>query len=403
MRTRVLPTWRRVLIWSSVALFYFYENILTTSLGVMTEDVMRHFSVGHVHIGFMASAFFTAYGLMQIPVGWCISRFTVRSCVLWASLLCVAGSILFAQTTSFSIALLGRVFMGLGASFAPLSAFEISAEYFHPRRFAMLTGLLLTFGSLGAIAGQLPFKMVLARLGFQLSMTLLGTAGLLITGLLYATIPQYRSTKATPLTLPDLKQVFTRPSVWMIMLYATLMYAPYLILQSVWGKPFIEEALRIAPDQAASLLQMMMLGFLIGSPLLGYISDRCNQRTHLLKLSSISTTLLMIALMHPWFMHVHYYRGLLFLMGMCCSGFLISFTVLKQEVPPELRSLALGVMNSINTLGGIMLPPLIGAYVHHHLLHELPNPYQHSLLMLPVIMSVAIFCSFSIHERKEIR
>lgn len=395
-----MTSFRSSLIWATVALFYFYENILTTCLGVMTNEVMHHFNISHVEVGILASAFFTAYGIMQIPVGWFIQKYSVRNSITTAVILCVIGTWLFATSQCFYVAVLSRALMGIGASFAPLCAFEVAALYFHPRRFAMLTGLLLTFGSLGGISGQVPFKMLLEKFGFNDAIITLSVLGVVLALGLYIIVPNDKRSYSEDKKL-SLKDTLTQTNVWLIMIYAALMYGPYLVLQSIWGKPFIEEALKISPHQAAGLLQIMMLGFLIGSPVLGYISDKYDQRKYFLAFSSLSTMIIMIALLQKTFMQLNIYALLLFLIGLCSSGFLISFTILKQSVPSHLRSISLGVMNSINTLGGITLPPLIGSWIQKNINSNNLYPYTDSLIILPILVFAALVCSLLINETKE--
>lgn len=400
MSTTHLSSRHCVTIWSSVALFYFYENILTTCLGVMTNDLIIHFNISHTQVGLLASAFFASYALMQIPVGWLIQRFSVRHCATASVLLCVLGSWLLAFSHCFPFAVLARVLMGIGASFAPLCAFEVSALYFHPRRFAMLTGLLLTFGSLGAIVGQTPFRALFDVYGFQNSILITGSLGLIIALMTYSTIPETKNDAEHSISYRKIMTTLKHVDLWWIMLYAAFMYGPYLVLQSVWGKPFIEESLQLSSHGSSTLLQVMMFGFLVGGPLLGYLSDYLNIRKRFLMISSIATGLLICALLNSAFMSYKAYMILLFLTGFSCSGFLISFTVLKQTVSAEMRSLSLGIMNSMNTLGGITLPPLIGHWIRQSIDIHAPNPYRNSLMVLPIVILLAFTCSLLIKKTR---
>lgn len=400
VKQEIAPS-RRILIWFSVALFYFYENILTACLGVMTDDIMTRFSMTHTQLGLLASAFFTAYAIMQIPVGWLIQRFSVRTCSTFGVTLCFLGISLLASTTSIHLAILARILMGTGASFAPLCAFEVSAIYFESRKFAMLTGLLLTFGSLGAIVGQAPYRIIFEIYGFQTSLYLTGAAGIIIALLNYISIPKAHANEIHTITFSKIASILKHPNLWWIMLYAATMYGPYLVLQSIWGSPFLEEALQTNSISSARILQFMMYGFLIGGPVIGYISDAFNKRKLILVLSACLTGILVTVLLQPALHTATSYSFVLFLLGFSCSGFLVSFTVLKEEVTSQLRSISLGLMNTMNTLGGIALPPLIGMWVRENIENGAAQPYRSSLLILPIVIFIAVIFSLLIRETKE--
>ena len=402
-------SFQSILIWSAAALFYCYQNALTTSLGVMTDQVMNHFGIQYLQIGFLASAFFTAYAIMQIPVGFLLDRYSLRTCIIAACLLCVAGTWIFAIAPNFTIAILGRIIMGIGSSFAALSALNITAQYFSPQKSAMLTGLLLTCGALGGMLGQSSVHILLDQYGFQSTMIMIGFMGLSLAFLLFMVIPEkdthrnlVSSNKSSFIfneKESPIKAMLTNKNVWLLMIYAALMYAPYLVLQSVWGKPFIEEALGVSSQQSSNLLQILMLGFLLGSPGLGYISDKYNQRKSVLIASAISTAVCILSLFST--ADKLLFAILLFLIGFCSSGFLISFTMLKQNVSLQTRSISMGIMNTINTLGGIALPPIIGSLVQSYTDIQSHKPYLCSLKILPLIIFIAAIMSLYIKEQKE--
>ena len=76
-----------------------------------------------------------------------------------------AGTFLFAGTGNFALACLGRAIVGGACScWVECSAHRaIPTHWFPGRRFAMLSGLGLFFGNLGALVAQVPLRLAIDR------------------------------------------------------------------------------------------------------------------------------------------------------------------------------------------------------------------------------------------------
>ncbi len=54
------------------------------------------------------------------------------------------------------MACLARLMIGFGSSFAAVGSMKLAANWFPANRFALLTGMMVTIGMLGAIGGKPP-------------------------------------------------------------------------------------------------------------------------------------------------------------------------------------------------------------------------------------------------------
>ena len=54
--------------------------------------------------------------------------------------------------------------------------------------------------------------------------------------------------------------------------------APLLGLASLWGVPFLETAYGLSRTQAATVTSLMFVGWGMGAPILGWLSDRIGRR-----------------------------------------------------------------------------------------------------------------------------
>src|SRR3954452_7317306 len=97
------------LIWGLASFFYFYENCLQVSPGVMVPELMRTFAVNAAALGNMAAFYFYAYAGMQIPVGVLTDRYGVRCLLSLAIAICALGSLIFGLAHSLTSAEIGRL------------------------------------------------------------------------------------------------------------------------------------------------------------------------------------------------------------------------------------------------------------------------------------------------------
>lgn len=71
------------MVWGLGCLFYFYECLLQVSPSVMSNELMRDFSVTSHTLGILSGIYFYSYAAMQLPGGVLMDYFTttfINSC-----------------------------------------------------------------------------------------------------------------------------------------------------------------------------------------------------------------------------------------------------------------------------------------------------------------------------------
>jgi FHS family L-fucose permease-like MFS transporter len=97
-----------------VFLTFFVMSLLTNILGPIVPDIISSFHVSLTAAGFLAFAFFIAYGVMSIPAGFLVERFTEKPVMLLALLLGTLGSLSFALFPQYRVAIVSLFVMGAG-------------------------------------------------------------------------------------------------------------------------------------------------------------------------------------------------------------------------------------------------------------------------------------------------
>jgi MFS family permease len=127
-----------------------------------------------------------------------------------------------------------------------------------------------------------------------------------------------------------------------------------------WGVRFLQEARGREFDAAVILAATIPLGWMVGCPLLGFISDRIGRRKPVI----LAGTIMLLALV-TWvlFGNPDILRGhsVGILMGIASGAAMLPYSVIKEANPPELGGTATGVVNFINFTFSALLGPVFGS------------------------------------------
>jgi fucose permease len=88
-----------------IMLIFFVISFLTNILGPIIPDIINSFKLGIGLAGFLPFSFFIAYGIMSVPAGLMIEKYSEKAVMISAFILAFAGALLFALFPRFSVAL----------------------------------------------------------------------------------------------------------------------------------------------------------------------------------------------------------------------------------------------------------------------------------------------------------
>ncbi|MDB6097026.1 MAG: putative sulfoacetate transporter SauU [Francisellaceae bacterium] len=411
---------KALLIWGLAALFYFYDNLLQISPSAMKPELSRAFNIDAETFGSLSAYCLYAYGLMQIPAGLLMDKYGPRRLITLACVLCAVGSFLFGASTNLWEAKMARLLIGLGASFAWITGLRIAAVWFAPKRFALMTGAMVTIGFLGAVFGLGMLNETITHLGWRQTMFGGGIIGAVLTVALWLIVrdhspieeqPIFNKTHPKTLTLWEgLQEVINSKNTWIASLYAGLMFIPTLAFGGLWGIPFLSEANHIDRQTAGWLISLIYIGWIFGSPFFGWLSDYIGRRNPVMYMANIGTLVLTLIIIYVDNLSLFQMRAILFFLGFFSSGFIMAFAVVRENISIEASSTAIGFVNALNTLGGALAQPLIG-----YLLDKKANfeaelagtiavreftlaHYREAFRAIPICLMVSLFILFFLKE-----
>ncbi len=397
-------------MWSLGALFYCYEFFLQVSPNVMVKDLMLAYNLSAAEMGYLSTSYYIAYAAMQLPVGMLLDRFGTRKPLTVAVLLCALGGLIFCYTHVFIIAAIGRFLIGAGSAFAAVSCMQIAASWLPLNRFALMTGLLLTIGMIGAWNGQAPLGLLIDAIGWRPTLLLFGYIGIALALLIFLVIrdkPRVQhSTLQKTSFFAGFKHVIKGKQNWIVAIYGGLMFLSIPGFAGLWSVSFFSQSNSVTNTEAAFVVSMIFIGFAVGAPLLGWFSDRIERRKPPMYIGTLGSLLTMSIIIYGPPLSSTMAGLLFFGFGFFCSGFLPVFSVAREVNPPETSATALGFINTLNTAGGMLAQPLIGYLLDLNWQGEMQGgvrfydtaDYHIALSILPIAIALSFIVLFFVRE-----
>jgi sugar phosphate permease len=193
--------------------------------------------------------------------------------------------------------------------------------------------------------------------------SIMGLVGLGVAVLLFVLLPREEKTERSRDGMKGVGQafkvVFKNPQSILCGLIAGLLFIPTTIFDMVWGVRYLQEGHGIDFGSAVMRSAAVPLGWIIGCPLLGFISDRLGRRKPVI----IGGALVLLAclawiLYGPTDLFPPYTLGLV--AGIASGAAMVPYTVIKEANPPQYGGTAAGVVNFLNFTFSALLGPVFG-------------------------------------------
>lgn len=97
-----------------ILVIFFVISFLTNILGALNPSVSESFSLSETMAGFLPFSFFIAYGVMSIPAGFMVEKYGEKKLIVFAFLLALLGSLLFANFPTFPTFVITLFTIGTG-------------------------------------------------------------------------------------------------------------------------------------------------------------------------------------------------------------------------------------------------------------------------------------------------
>lgn len=392
--------------------FLFYKYLLQVSPSVMVPELMKTFSLTGSSMGNLAAFYFYAYLSMQLPVGLLLDRFSPRRLLTIAIIVCASGALFFGMAHTFSVAAFGRILIGLGGAFSAVGTMKLITLWFPQKRFALISGLMVTIGILGAVGGQAPLAYLVHLVGWRHAMHVCALIGIALAVTFWIVVREARQDPAnsSPRTqtkfFASVAAIVKNKQSWLISIYSGLAFAPISAFAGLWGVPYLMNAYHMDHAFIAGLVSLIFIGFAIGCPIAGWLSDKIQRRRPIMVWGTLFSFIALMVILYSSELTTSILAILLFTMGFFSSFYFVSFATMKEINIPIFAGTAIGFINMFNALCGALSEPLIGKLLDLNWNGKIVNgvhvfsnyDYHVALSVLPIGLILALITLIFIKE-----
>jgi MFS family permease len=350
-----------VIAWLVTAVYYFYQYILRSAPAVMMPQLSDAFGLGATSVASLVGLFYYGYSPFSLVAGVAMDRLGPQKVVPLGAATVGIGALLFASGNS-EAASVGRLLQGAGGVFALVGAAYIATTNFPASSAATLIGATQMFGMAGGSAGQfLVGPAIAGGMAWNSFWLGMGVAGLAIAVVLYFLLPAPRRTDRNDDWLKSaahaMGTVFRNPQSILCGMIAGLLFIPTTIFDMIWGVRYLQEARGFDYASAVIRSSTVPLGWIIGCPLLGFISDRIGRRKPVIMASAVVLLVCLAWILYgPADVFPPYVLGLA--AGLASGAAMLPYTVIKEANPPEMSGTSTGVVNFLNFTFSALLGPV---------------------------------------------
>jgi MFS family permease len=276
---------RAWLIFALCSLHLFISQLFRTTNAVLAPWLIKDLYLDTEGLGLLSAGFFYAFALTQIPISIFLDKVGAKRLMIALSFVGMAGAIMFSLAQGLGMGLAGRLLLGMGMACNLMGPLKLLTEWFPPRTFATLSGLLYAIGTLGNIVAATPLVLLVEQFGWRLSFQAIIAVHFLLTLALFWVVQDRPAAKALnppssagglrPASLfGNLGILMRSKDYWIISAGTFVRYGTHAALQTLWAGPLLMEVMGFLPVQTGNILLMMNIGLILGGPLWGAVSDR---------------------------------------------------------------------------------------------------------------------------------
>lgn len=410
-------SWWPWMVWGLAALFFLYGFFQRVAPSVMHDHLMVEFSLTGATVGNLSALYFYTYASLQIPVGLMVDRFGPRLLLVFGALVCAAATLLFAWSSDAGLAHLARALVGFGAGFSFVCALTLAARWLPSGRFAQVTGLQMMAGMIGGFLAQAPLATLVEAIGWRDALAGSAVLGLLLAAALWFVVrdfpPGPRPPQAPPQGLGglvgSLASVITRKQNLVTAWMCAAMTAPMLAFAGFWGVAWLMQTKGYDRPGAGAVASLLLLGWALGSPLAGWLSDRLGRRKVVIQAGCLVALFTLAALIYLPGLPAAVLWVLFLVTGAACGCMSVAYALVRGYNAASETGASFGFINGATTATGAVFQPLIGLLLDLGWRGETlagarvysAETYQIALSVLLAFLLSALLASLALREAKE--
>ncbi|WP_409296266.1 MFS transporter [Peribacillus sp. SCS-26] len=405
----------RWVVFASVLFTYFLIVSQRTAPGLISDQLMKDFSVTASTIGLLTSVQFLAYSSLQVPIGVLSDRFGPNFFLVFGTLLTGLGTVLYSTAPNEHILLAARLMVGIGDATIWVNLVLILSQWFKVREFVGLLGFAGMSGSLGFLMATVPFSAWIAFSGWRMPFFTTGIILCACSMLLYVVLikkparmekdlpkKEKKSSVKREKTWVLLRRIFSDRQAWAAFLCHFGAVGTYVGFIGSWAVPYGMHVYDMSRSESSQLIMVGLLGAIIGAPLTGWISSRIDSIKRPYVIVHIFICLSWAAFLLYSGKPPMYMLIILFLIiGYGNGASSLTFAVVRKSFDIREVGVVSGFANTGGFLSAVLLPSLFGKVLDHF--NNSPDSvgYHYGFMISVVFAVVGLAGGLLIRERRE--
>lgn len=387
----------RFLIWLIVTLYVTYSFSLSTAAAVFSDAIKGSLNLSTQAVSGALTAYIISFACSQIPAGYLLDKFNPRWVVSSGLLILSMGNFLTSYANSIDMLVISNLIQGVGGSFAFIASGVLIANWFSAKSFPIMFGLTQSLSCI--LSGIFHYKMMLAleKLSWKLIYHYLGIVGITLCVLSVVFIKRKKvPVKSTNVTLfQSIKKTLKNSQIMLCAIATATSFGALLAYASYWYMN-IQKYYSVNASDAFIIGGMIFAGIGIGTPFLGWLSNKACSRVMIIHSSLVLGVMALLAGIYLPHFNIQSFiiiKSLSFMTGFLLSGSMLLYTVVSENTTSAMRGVALSVTNTgvflVNTL--MMFLPII-------LMVKSKNLFFTYLWIFPFVILIAVFTTYFIKE-----
>jgi len=347
------------------AVSYFFRN----ANAIIESDLVEELGIGPASLGLLTSVYFFSFATFQIPLGVLLDRYGPRITESFLLLFAALGAFIFSQAESLSGLIFGRLLIGLGVSACLMGAFKAYVIWFPTERLALINGLQMVAGGLGALLATMPLQNVLLITDWRNVFIGLAIISFFTAISVWILLPErkifHTKSPLKKLEFKEMWQVLRNLTFWGIAPLAAISQGTNLAIHGLWIKPWLRDVVGINEADAGKYLFAMTLALITGFLILGIIAERL---THFLSIDPIQISVVGITIF--MFLQVVMVFGnldnplyLIILLGFFGTSSILVYAGYANKFPKNFSGRVSTILNFMVFLGAFILQWGVGVII----------------------------------------
>lgn len=381
------------LVFLPFALGHFLSCLMRTVNAMLAPQLVAALALTPGQLGLLASVFYFAFALAQLPVGFALDRFGPRRVQCCMLLVAAAGALAFAGGRNFAELMWARALVGLGLGGCFMSAVKAVSAAVAPARLPSVHGCLIAVGGLGAAAATLPVRLALRYTDWRGLFLGLAAAAAGLSLLMFLLAPPTAPERARPPALRAIPLVYRHPVFRETAALVLLPHTVFFGLQGLWLGRWLNDVAGLSEDAVAWLLYLSMAAIMAGAIGVGMVAEWAGRRgVRPAGVAAAGIALFLAVQLGFVFDYAPSHRLLPVLFTLAGSVAGIEYAIVAQGMPAALTGRAATCLNLLIFLGAFAVQAgfglVVGCWAPGPGGHSPPQAYQAAfglvvLLQLP--------------------